>query len=231
MTDNEDTARAPAFQHPEVWVFDLDNTLYPAECRLFDQIDVKMKSFISNLLGIDRDQAHRVQKDYFHNYGTTLRGLMTAHGVEPMPFLDYVHDIDLSQLPASEKMETALGRLEGRKIVFTNASLDYAERVLGQLGIRHHFEGVFDIIAADYCPKPDMNAYRKLIARYGIDPTRAAMVEDISANLAPARQLGMTTVWVPRDKQAAGERAHEQHVDHVVEDLEAWLADLTESTA
>ena len=231
MTDDGETARVPGFRHPDVWVFDLDNTLYPAECRLFDQIDIKMKSFISDLLGIDRDEAHRVQKDYFHTYGTTLRGLMTAHGVEPTPFLDYVHDIDLSQLPASEKMEIALDRLDGRKIVFTNASYDYAERVLGQLGISHHFEDVFDITAADYCPKPDMRSYRKMIAQHGIDPARAAMVEDISVNLAPARELGMTTVWVPRDKQVEGERAREDHVDHVVEDLEVWLTNLTESVS
>jgi len=228
MTDrNDDKAGNSSFQQPEVWVFDLDNTLYPAECRLFDQIDVKMKSFISNLLGVDHEEAHRVQKHYFHTYGTTLRGLMTAHDVQPGPFLEYVHDIDLSALPASEKMDAALTGLNGRKIVFTNASHDYAERVLGQLGIRRHFEDVFDIIAADYRPKPDLNSYQKLIERHAFDPTQAAMVEDMSVNLEPARQLGMTTVWVPRDKTAIHDAAPEEHIDHVVDDLETWLADLT----
>jgi putative hydrolase of the HAD superfamily len=211
------------FEHPDVWVFDLDNTLYPARHQLFQQIDVNMKTFIAELLGVDREEAHRIQKDFFHTYGTTLRGLMNAHSIEPGPFLDFVHDIDLSNLPPSPQMNQALGALNGRKIVFTNASLDYAERVLEQLQIRHHFEDVFDIIAADYLPKPDINAYYKLINVYGIDPKRTAMFEDISANLAPARALGMTTVWVPRDPEAAQLTGPDDHVDHVVEDLAHWL--------
>lgn len=216
------------FRQPDVWLFDLDNTLYPAGCRLFDQIDVKMKTFISELLDVDRDEAHRIQKDYFHTHGTTLRGLMNANGIEPGPFLDFVHDIDLSELPASAKMEQALDALPGRKIVFTNASLDYAERVLDQLAIRHHFEDIFDIIAAEYRPKPDITAYHALIERHGVDPARAAMVEDMSVNLAPARELGMTTVWVPRDLEAARETGTDDHVDHLVEDLEVWLHGLTQ---
>jgi putative hydrolase of the HAD superfamily len=223
MTDTPGT-----FQQPDVWLFDLDNTLYPAGCRLFDQIDVKMKTFISELLDVDRDEAHRIQKDYFHTHGTTLRGLMNANGIEPGPFLDFVHDIDLSELPASAKMEQALDALPGRKIVFTNASLDYAERVLDQLAIRHHFEDIFDIIAAEYRPKPDIIAYHALIERFEVDPTRAAMVEDMSVNLAPARDLGMTTVWVPRDLEAARETGADDHVDHLVEDLEVWLHGLTQ---
>lgn len=222
------TGALGTFRQPDVWLFDLDNTLYPAGCRLFDQIDVKMKTFISELLDVDRDEAHRIQKDYFHTHGTTLRGLMNANGIEPGPFLDFVHDIDLSDLPASTKMEQALDALPGRKIVFTNASLDYAERVLDQLAIRHHFEDIFDIIAAEYRPKPDITAYHALIERHGVDPTRAAMVEDMSVNLAPARDLGMTTVWVPRDLEAARETGADDHVDHLVEDLEIWLHGLTQ---
>lgn len=217
------------FRQPDVWLFDLDNTLYPAGCRLFDQIDVRMKTFISDLLDVDRDEAHRIQKHYFHTHGTTLRGLMNANGIEPGPFLDFVHDIDLSELPASAKMEQALDALPGRKIVFTNASLDYAERVLDQLAIRHHFEDIFDIIAAEYRPKPDITAYHALIERHGVDPARAAMVEDMSVNLAPARELGMTTVWVPRDLEAARETGADDHVDHLVEDLEVWLHGLTQN--
>ena len=231
MRGNGTNIPPPPFEQPDIWIFDLDNTLYPAGCRLFEQIDFNMKTFISKLLGVDRDEAHRVQKDYFHTHGTTLRGLMNAHGIDPTPFLDFVHDIDLSALPASPKMEQALNALDGRKVVFTNASLGYAERVLDQLGIRRHFEDVFDIVAADYQPKPDIRGYHKLIDRYRIDPTCAVMVEDMAVNLAPARELGMTTVWVPRDPLDARASGPRDHVDHVVEDLEVWLHQLTQPAA
>jgi putative hydrolase of the HAD superfamily len=231
MTDGKDKPSLAPFEHPDVWVFDLDNTLYPAGHELFQQIDLNMKTFISDLLEVDRDEAHRIQKDYFHTHGTTLRGLMNAHGIEPGPYLDFVHDIDLSDLPASPKMNEALGALDGRKIIFTNASLEYAERVLDQLRIRHHFEDVFDIVAADYLPKPNISPYKKLIGQYQIDPTRAAMFEDMSVNLAPARELGMTTVWVPRDPEAARADGPDDHVDHVVDDLAHWLHALSQPAA
>jgi len=230
MTDpGKPSVKTDPFEHPDVWIFDLDNTLYPSECRLFDQIDVRMGTYIANFLGVEYDEARKVQKDYFRNYGTTLRGLMSVHGAEPQSFLDYVHDIDLSPLPDARRMEQALGRLDGRKIVFTNASLDYAERVLDQLGISHHFEDVFGIEAADYLPKPDINAYRKFIDRHGIDPNRSAMIEDMAQNLEPARELGMTTVWVPNNVARARESPQDGHIDHVIENLEAWLVELAES--
>lgn len=214
------------FQHPDVWIFDLDNTLYPSKCRLFDQIDVRMGTYIANFLGVEYGEARRVQKDFFRHHGTTLRGLMSVHGADPQTFLDYVHDIDLTVLPAMPGLGQALGKLAGRKIVFTNASRDYAEKVLDQLGIGSHFESVFDIEAAGYRPKPDMEAYRMFIERHGIDPTRSVMVEDMARNLVPARQLGMTTVWVPNNIELAREGADDGHIDHVVEDLEAWLIEL-----
>ena len=222
--------REPArFRHPDVWIFDLDNTLYPSKCRLFDQIDVRMGTYIANFLGIDYGQARKVQKDFFRHHGTTLRGLMSVHGADPQSFLNYVHDIDLTVLPRMPGLSQALGRLEGRKIVFTNASRDYAERVLERLGIGDHFEDVFGIEAADFIPKPDMDAYRKLIKRHGIDPKRSAMVEDMARNLVPARELGMTTVWVPSTISLASEGADDGHIDHVIEDLEAWLIELAQA--
>ncbi len=211
----------------DVWVFDLDNTLYPADCDLFSQIDKRMKAFIANLLKVDYEEAHRVQKAFFRSHGTTLRGLMTHHGVNPAEFLAYVHDIDFSPLSRRQRLETALDRLRGRKFVFTNANTSYAERVLDRLGIRRHFEAIFDIADAGFVPKPDIAPYRELIARHGIDPIGTVMVEDLARNLAPAAALGMTTVWVPNGMELSGLGADDGHVHHVVENLETWLCDLT----
>jgi putative hydrolase of the HAD superfamily len=212
--------------HVEVWLFDLDNTLYPAECNLFAQIDRRMGEYVAGRLGVGLNEAKRLQKQYFHEHGTTLRGLMTAHGVEPQEFLDYVHDIDLGVLRPWAALDAALAALAGRKLIYTNGSTAHAERVLDRLGIARHFEAIHDIAAAGWRPKPDPAAYAALVGRFGFAPRRAAMVEDIAGNLAPAAELGMTTVWVPnaRERERVGE-AQPPFVDHVAEDLAAWLAD------
>jgi len=211
----------------DVWVFDLDNTLYPRDCDLFRQIDVRMKSFIAELLGIDTDAAHRIQKQYFRTHGTTLRGLMDHHGLAPEAFLDYVHDIDVTPVPPNPALDAALGRLPGRKIIFTNGSARHAENVAGRLGVRHHFDGVFDIIAADYRPKPDRSAYDAMCRIHRVDPTRAAMIEDIARNLEPAHAMGMTTVWLRSSHDHSMLGADGPHVHHVIDDLVDWLEDQT----
>ena len=180
----------------DVWVFDLDNTLYPRDCDLFAQIDVKMKAFVANLLGIDPADAYKVQKQYFRNYGSTLRGLMENHSLPPQEFLDFVHDIDVTPIPPNPALDNVLHKLNGRKIVFTNGSVAHATNVMNRLGITHHFEGIFDIQAADYLPKPDRSAYDKFLRDYDVDPARAVMIEDMARNLEPAHELGMTTVWI-----------------------------------
>jgi putative hydrolase of the HAD superfamily len=209
----------------EAWIFDLDNTLYPASCNLFAQVDARMSAFIQELLSLPPAEARRVQKQYFHEHGTTLRGLMTHHRVDPTAFLGYVHDIDFSVVPHAPELEAALARLAGRKLVYTNATVPYAERVLARLGIGHHIEAIFDIVAADYRPKPEPESYRRMIAAHGIDPARAVLVEDIARNLSPAAALGMTTVWVPNDSDWSRDSADDSHVHHVAEDLAAWLAE------
>ena len=226
--DEPGGAAAGALDHVEVWIFDLDNTLYPARCNLFDQIDRRMGAFIAALLEVDPVEARAVQKQYFHEHGSTLRGLMLEHGMEPRAFLDYVHDIDLTPVPPSPALDRALGRLKGRKLVFTNGSTRHAERVMGRLGITDHFEAVFDIAAADFLPKPDPIAYAKLVARFDIDPGVAAMVEDIPRNLKPAAALGMTTVWVPGTSPWSQAGPDDDHIDHVVPDLADWLTALVD---
>jgi len=210
-------------RNAEAWVFDLDNTLYPATIDLFGQIDVKMRDYIAEFLEVDKDQAYRLQKEYFHDYGTSLRGLMRRHGMDPGPFLDHVHDIDINVLSASPALAAALDRLPGRKLVFTNASVGHAERVMDRLGITHHFDAVFDIIEAEYVPKPNPEIYPILVERHGLNAARTVMVEDMARNLGPAAALGMTTAWVRSDSENGAAGVDDGYVHHVVDDLVEWL--------
>lgn len=220
MTEADDAGLRRAAE-AAVWIFDLDNTLYPAHCNLFDQIDQRMGSFIQTFLGIDAAEARALQKQYFRAHGTTMRGLMTHHGMDPQGFLDFVHDIDLSALPESHVLDAALERLPGRKIIFTNGSVRHAERITAHMGIDRHFEAIFDIVASDFLPKPDAKPYRTVVARHGIAADRAVMVEDIARNLEPAAAMGMITVWVRPPDAPAAERP--DYVDHLVHDLPDWL--------
>ncbi len=214
----------PKTEDVEVWLFDLDNTLYPPSSRLFDQVDRRIKAFVQDFLSLDLEAAHRLQKEYFLEFGTTMRGLMTNHGMEPEGYLDYVHDIDLSPIAPAPALDATLDRLPGRKLIFTNASTPYAERVLDRLGLRRHFETIFDIAAADYEGKPYPSAYDKLIAQHGVTPERSVFVDDIARNLGPAAALGIATVWVAHDDHRARHGAEGDHVHHVTEDLAAFLA-------
>jgi len=214
--------RIPRAGALDSWVFDLDNTLYSVDCDLFAQIDARMGQYISTLLGVDRAEARVIQKRYFREHGTTLRGLMLDHGIDPEHYLDFVHDIDLSPVPPAPALADALDRLGGRKLVFTNGSAAHAARVLARLGIAERFEAVFDIAAAGWLPKPHPDAYRRMLTALGVRARTAALVEDSVANLAPAAALGMTTVWVRPGRGEDGEPP--DHVHHVTDDLAAWLA-------
>lgn len=214
-----------ALRDRAVWIFDLDNTLYPASCNLFAQVDRRINEFIAGHFGLGLDEARVRQKRFFRDYGTTLRGLMVEHDVDPVAYMDYVHDIDVAGVQPSALLAGALDRLPGRKIIYTNGSVRHAENVAGRLGILDRFEAVFDIAAAGFVPKPDPRPYAMLVERHGIDPADACMVEDIARNLAPAHALGMTTVWVRGDQEyeKAGVGAG-IHIDHTVDDLPSWLA-------
>lgn len=219
------------FAHVETWVFDLDNTLYQARHRLFDQIDDKMGSFIANRFSIDRVEARRMQKDYFYRYGTTLRGLMNEHDVHPDDFLSYVHDIDHSVLPVDDNLVSALDKLQGRKLIFTNGTVEHAESVLTAAGIAGRFDDIFDIKASDYEPKPALPPYQKFIASTQFDPTKAAMFEDIARNLEVPHELGMVTVLVADDdnedgamiNKLNGDSTDAHYVHHVTDDLGTFL--------
>jgi len=218
------------FGHIDTWVFDLDNTLYPASCRLFDQIDVKMGNFVAELLGVDYPEAKRRQKELFYKHGTTLRGLMMEHGVSPDAFLDIVHDIDHSPVPADPRLDAALHALPGRKLIFTNGTVAHAEKVLARIGITHHFGDIFDIVHSDFVPKPEMEPYRKFVAQTGIRPQTSAMFEDIARNLEAPHALGMTTVLVTSPENRDAEHLNRatggtalEHIHHVTGDLAGFL--------
>ncbi|MDP6304295.1 MAG: pyrimidine 5'-nucleotidase [Alphaproteobacteria bacterium] len=220
-----------SLEHVENWIFDLDNTLYPADSNLFAVIDQRMKAFISAELGIEADDAFRVQKDYFRKYGTTLRGLMLHHGTNPHAFLDYVHDIDLTMLTPDPELARCLKKLGGRKIIHTNGSGGHARRVLERLGIGEFFTHVFDIIEADFLPKPEPAAYRRLLERFRLCAGTTALFEDIPRNLVAAAEMGMTTIWVRNHTRWAEEAESHDHIHHVTDDLTGWISDLVAARA
>ncbi|KAA5604774.1 pyrimidine 5'-nucleotidase [Roseospira marina] len=230
MTPLETQLPTCGLRHVDHWVFDLDNTLYPASTDIFAQMDRRMKRFIADFLDLPEDQAFVVQKQYFHKYGTSMRGLMLEHGMDPHAFMDYVHDLDHSVIPPAPRLDAALSALEGRKIVFTNGSLTHAMQVLDRLGITRHFEAVFDIEAGLFVPKPNPETYDAMLTRCNLDPRGAAMVEDSLKNLVPAHALGMTTIFV-RDPTHWGfdATADVSHCHHITDDLTAWLEHLVKA--
>ena len=204
------------------WIFDLDNTLYPASASLFPQIDARMGAYIQRLLDIDAHEAHRVQKGFFHSHGMTLPGLMAHHGVDPHEFLADVHDVDIDVVAPHPELGALIARLPGRKFVFTNADAPYATRVLARLGLSDSFDAMHDIHALDYVPKPQMPAYASLCAAHAIDPRQAVFVEDMARNLVPAKAIGMTTVWIDNgSEQGPGEERN--HIDFTITDVASWL--------
>lgn len=216
------TPGTPDLSHVNTWVFDLDNTLYPASANLFPQIDRRMKTFIAKLLDVDLDEAFRIQKAYYHEHGTTLRGLMINHTVEPDDFLEYVHDIDHTVLAPNPALRQVIESLPGRKLIHTNGSERHAEGVLDALGLVGCFEAIFDIRASNYIPKPDPSAYTRFLADHIFEPRSAIMFEDSVKNLKPAADLGMVTVLVQHESNAAAADP-DIHCHHVVEDLTDWL--------
>ncbi|WP_245285359.1 pyrimidine 5'-nucleotidase [Bradyrhizobium sp. WSM3983] len=190
------------FARVENWVFDLDNTLYPAQTSVCSQIDQRITIFVARLFGLDGLSAEALQHYYCERYGATLRGLIVEDGVAPDFFLDFAHDIDRSGLKRDKVLAAAIARLPGRRFIFTSGSENHALKTAAQLGIDHLFDGIFDIAACDFVPKPNERCYRSFIKRFGVDPCQAAMFEDIARNLDIPHRLGMTTVLVTPTNQA-----------------------------
>lgn len=218
------------FSHVTTWIFDLDNTLYPHHLNLWQQVDERIRDYIATFLGMSHDDAFRLQKDYYRRYGTSMRGLMTEHGMKPDEFLDFVHQIDHSPLEPNPALGGALERLPGRKLILTNGTRKHADAVMRRLDIHGHFEDVFDIVAAELEPKPSQRTYERFLARHDVDPANAAMFEDLARNLTVPHALGMTTVLVVpegtrevfrEDWELEGRDA--AHVDYVTDDLSGFL--------
>ena len=216
-----------ALTHIDAWIFDLDNTLYPASSDLFGLIDQRMTAYVARRLGLPHDSAFQVQKRYFREHGTTLSGLMTEHEIDPHEFLADVHAIEMDALREDRRLIDAIARLPGRKMIFTNGDEPYARRVLAKLGLSQSFEAIHDIHAMAYRPKPAQHAYASMLAAFGVDPTRALFAEDMARNLTPAKALGMATLWVNNGSEQVGDDGIE-HVDFITSDLGAWLAEITE---
>ncbi|WP_420391559.1 pyrimidine 5'-nucleotidase [Acuticoccus sp.] len=219
-----------AFADVDTWIFDLDNTLYPAHADLFAQVDKRMGDYVAKLLDLEREAAHTLQKDYYRRYGTTLRGLMMEHGINPDGFLEFVHDIDHSKVEANPRLADAIHALPGRHFIMTNGTVAHAKAIAERLGIHDHFEDIFDIVAADLVPKPHADTYDRFWDLHNIDPTRAAMFEDLSRNLVVPSERGMRTVLVvPEGTREVFREAWElegrsaPHVQYVTDDLAGFL--------
>jgi putative hydrolase of the HAD superfamily len=218
------------FGKVETWIFDLDNTLYPHHLNLWQQVDDRIRAFIVDFLKVPPDEAFRVQKDYYKRYGTTMRGLMTEHGLKPDDFLDFVHQIDHSPLTPNAALGIAIENLPGRKLILTNGTRRHADAVLARLELDRHFEDVFDIVAAELDPKPSPQTYDRFLKAHAVDAGRSAMFEDLARNLAVPHALGMTTVLVvPEHTREVFREGWElegrdaPHVDHVTDDLVGFL--------
>ncbi len=222
-----------AFAHVDQWVFDLDNTLYPHSIPLWQQLDDRIKGYIANFLSVEPEEAFRIQKDYYKRYGTSLRGLMMEHGMDPKEFLHYVHDIDHSPVPPNPALADAIAALPGKKYIFTSGTQSHAAAVTKRLGIEDHFHGVFDIVDAGHLPKPHQLTYETFLARHAVLPQRAAMFEDLARNLEVPHRLGMKSVLVVPPASDTIEREswetegrEDHHIDFITDDLASFLAAL-----
>ena len=205
------------------WIFDLDNTLYSGQTKVFSEVDKKMSSFISEKFNVNLIEAKKIQKEYFYEYGTTLSGLMKKKSVNPNEFLEFVHDIDISWLPKDKLLKEELIKIKEKKYIFSNGSHAHIKNVTSQLGINGLFDGAFDITDGDFIPKPHLEPYKKLIEKFKIDPKQSILIEDIAHNLEQAKKLGMKTCWLENDETFAKKDADKSYIDYKINNLPSFL--------
>jgi putative hydrolase of the HAD superfamily len=211
------------------WLFDLDNTLYSGDTKVFDQVDKKMSKFISEKLKVSLKEAKKIQKNYFHEYNTTLNGMIKNHDINANEFLEFVHDVDLEFLKKDEPLKTEIEKLKGKKIIFTNGSKAHASNVTSRIGIEQLFDGVFDIVDSDFYPKPSIEPYKKIIENYKIEPEYCIFFEDIARNLKPAYELGMKTVWIENNEPWAAKFSNEEFVNYKTVSLTKFLKEINDN--
>ena len=208
------------------WIFDLDNTLYSGQTKVFSEVDKKMSTFISKKMNIDLVKAKDIQKKYFYEYGTTLSGLMKQDNIDPHDFLEFVHNIDISWLPKDLKLKEELIKIKEKKYIFTNGSHAHVENVTKQLGIDGLFDGAFDIVDANFVPKPHIDPYKKIIEKFNIEPTKSILIEDIAHNLEQAKNLGMKTCWLENEETFAKKDADKPYIDYKIKSLPSFLQEI-----
>ena len=212
----------------DTWIFDLDNTLYSADSGIFQQVHKLMGKFIVDHLNLNINEAKKIQRKYYKKHGTTLRGLMDNHGIDPDSFLEEVHNLDYSIVSPNLKLAKNLENLNGKKFIFTNANKKHADIILDKLQITNLFEGIFDIKMANYIPKPEIQTYEKLIETYNINPNKTIMFDDIAKNLVPASKIGFTTVWIDVGHENFSDdiASSKKYLDHQTKDLSNWLSNI-----
>ena len=211
------------------WIFDLDNTLYSGDTKVFDQVDKKMSKFISEKLNVGVEEARKIQKSYFHEYNTTLNGMIKNHKIDADEFLEFVHDVNLDFLKANKPLEQEITNLKGKKFIFTNGSKAHAANVTKRIGIEKLFDGVFDIVESDFIPKPSIEPYKKIIEKYKIEPQYSIFIEDIARNLKPAHELGMKTVWIKNDEPWAAKFSDAEFINYKTDKLSNFLRKINET--
>ena len=212
-----------SFKLIKFWIFDLDNTLYSGDTKVFQQVDKRMSKYISDKLSVNLEEAKKIQKNYFHEYNTTLNGMIKNHKIEPNEFLEFVHDINIDFLQKDPVLAEEIKKLEGLKIIFTNGSRKHALNVTKKLGIDDLFDDIFDIVDCDFIPKPLVEPYKKLVKKHKIDPKLCVLVEDIARNLKPAYEMGMKTVWIENDEPWACKFSDKEFINYKTNNLPEFL--------
>jgi len=211
------------FKSIKCWIFDLDNTLYSGKTKVFEQVDKKMSKYISEKLKVSIEEAKKIQKNYFYEYNTTLNGMIKNHKIDANEFLDFVHDIDIDFLQKDIKLAEEIEKLNGKKIIFTNGSKKHALNVTKRIGIDQYFDDIFDIVEAEFVPKPAMEPYKKLVKKHKIDPKSCVFIEDIARNLKPAYEMGMKTIWIENDEPWAKKFSDSDFVNYKTNNLSEFL--------
>ena len=212
-----------SFKLIKCWIFDLDNTLYSGKTKVFEQVSKRMSEYISKKLNVNMDEAKKIQKNYFYEYNTTLNGMIKNHKIDPDEFLEFVHDINIDFLEKDPELEKEIKNLKGKKIIFTNGSRKHAINVTKRIGIDQYFDDIFDIVSANFIPKPAIQPYKKLVEKHKIDPKLCVLVEDIARNLKPAYEMGMKTVWIENNEPWASKFADSDFVNYRTKNLPEFL--------
>ena len=205
------------------WIFDLDNTLYAGNTRVFEQISKRISKYISEKLNVSIEEAKKIQKNYFYEYNTTLNGMIKNHKIDANEFLEFVHNVNIDFLKEDPKLKEELKQLEGKKFIFTNGSRKHALNIIQRIGIDQSFDGIFDIVDSDFIPKPAIEPYKKLVEKHKIDPNLCVLIEDIARNLKPAYEMGMKTVWIENNEPWAAKFSDSNFINYKINNLSEFL--------